>query len=331
MLELREEPAMKDSRRNILTRRELLLNAAAGAATAPLRAGQHPSATSGSPSGTGDVFHIRTLDRRYDLHRRDPCTLFAIEVVRWPGNEFGLWLPETVYRSGTIVWGNWWGDNAHQEWGRDEQGHWTTTRTFDHHYWTPNRRFDQFAVTSTLIPDPANSCLWYRHTFMNTGRETLRDLNSQTCFHLVNAPQFISPDGSRIWANLDATWMTIDKVERDKSRDPRRISFLRQGVRAQRAVETPGTPVPKAVHHPLFIAENFAGNACVGIASRNFEKLFNNNDSILRCLHSESSAIRELAPGESAHQDSVLIFFDGDHRKTLELYTTRIEPNWPSS
>jgi hypothetical protein len=149
--------------------------------------------------------------------------------------------------------------------------------------------------------------------------------------HLVNAPQLISPDGSRLWANLDGVWMTLDKVERDNSRDPRRISFFKAGVRKEGAVEvsSPGTPVPKATHHPLFIAENFAGNACVGVASRDYEKLFNNNDSILRCLHSESSAIKQLKPGETAHQDSVLIFYDGDHRETLEHYTTRIAPNWP--
>jgi hypothetical protein len=190
-------------------------------------------------------------------------------------------------------------------------------------------------VTSTLNPDPSNSCLWYRHTFRNTGNETLRDLNSQTCFHLVNAPQFISIDGSRIWANLDGKWTTTDKVERDQSPDPRRVSFFKVGRRTERTVVPskgfPSALMPEAAHHPLFIAENFAGNACVGIAARNFEKLFNNNDSILRCLHSESFPIRQLEPGETAHQDSVLIFLDGDHRKTLEHYTKRIEPNWPPS
>jgi hypothetical protein len=40
----------------------------------------------------------------------------------------------------------------------------------------------------------------------------------------------------------------------------------------------------EAAHHPLFIAEGFTGDACVGIASRNFERLFNHNDSILRCI-----------------------------------------------
>jgi len=129
--------------------------------------------------------------------------------------------------------------------------------------------------------------------------------------------------------------MTSDKVERDKSPDPRRVSFLKEGLRTERTVVPskgfPSAIMPEAAYHPLFIAENFAGNACVGIASRNFEKLFNNNDSILRCLHSESSAIRQLEPSETAHQDSVLIFYDGDHRETLEHYTTRIAPNWPSS
>ena len=213
-------------------------------------------------------------------------------------------------------------DNAHQEFKQDGRGQWTTNRTLD-----------QFTVTSTLTPDPANACLWYRHTFRNTGSETLRELNSQTCFHLVNAPEFISLQGSRVWANLDGKWMTTDKVERDQSPDPRRVSFLKEGLRTERTVVPskgfPSAIMPEAAHHPLFIAENFEGKACVGIVSRNFEQLFNNNDVILRCLHSESVAIRQLEPGETARQDSVIIFYNGDHSAILDHYTTRIATNWP--
>lgn len=309
--------------KNLLTRRTLLLQACASFAAASLPAGEQTPTTSSRPRAERDLFRIRALDRKYDLHREKGCTLLAIEVAGWPGNEFGLWLPETVYLSGRVVWGNWW-DNAHQEFEQDARGVWTT-----------HRAFDWFTVTSSLIPDPAKSCLWYRHTFHNTGSKTLRELNSQTCFHLVNAPQFISLQGSRIWANLDGQWMTTDKVERDQSPDPRRVTFLKQGLRSERTVVPlkgfPSAIMPEAAHHPLFIAENFQGNASVGIAARNFERLFNNNDPILRCLHSESVAIRQLEPGETAHQDSVIIFYDGDHRPILDHYTTRIEPNWPPS
>jgi len=306
--------------KDLSTRRTLLLQAAAGVVAAPLLGEAQSSSRAGAER---DPFRIHALDRKYDLHREKGCTLLAIEVAGWPGNEFGLWLPETVYLSGKIVWGNWW-DNAHQEFEEGEHGQWTTRRAFD-----------QFTVTSTLTPDPINSCLWYRHTFCNTGKETLHELNSQTCFHLVNAPQFISLQGSRIWANLDGQWMTTDKVERNQSPDPRRVTFLKRGLRTERTVIPskgfPSAIMPEAAHHPLFIAENFEGNACVGIASRNFEKLFNNNDVILRCLHSESVAIRQLGPGETADQDSVIIFYNGNHSAVLDHYTTRIVPNWPAN
>ncbi len=309
--------------RNLLTRRTLLLRACSGVVAAALQAAEQAPRTSSHPDAERDLFRIRPLDRVYDLHREKGCTVLAIEVAGWPGNEFGLWLPETVYSSGRVVWGNWW-DKAHQEFEQDARGVWAT-----------HRAFDQFTVISTLTPDPARSCLWCRHTFQNTGRETLRELNSQTCLHLVNAPQFISLQGSRIWANLDGQWMTTDKVERDQSPDPRRVAFLRRGVRSERTVVPwkgfAGATMPEAAYHPLLIAENFQGNASVGIAARNFEKLFNNNDPILRCLHSEPRPIRQLEPGESAHQDSVIIFYDGDHRATLEHYTNHIEPNWPAS
>jgi hypothetical protein len=309
--------------KTLLRRRSLLLQASAAVVAASLPAAGQTSRTASRRKTEGDLFRIRALDRKYDLHREKGCTLLAIEVAGWPGNEFGLWLPETIYLSERVVWGNWW-DNAHQEFEQDSRSRWTT-----------NRAFDLFTVTSTLTPDPEQACLWYRHSFRNTGSEVLHELNSQTCLHLVNAPQFISLDGSRIWANLDGHWMTTDKVERDQSPDPRRVTFLKYGLRIERTVVPskgfPSAIMPEAAHHPLFIAENFEGNGCVGIASRNFERLFNNNDAILRCLHSESAAIKQLEPGETAHQDSVIIFYKGDHKAILNHYTTRITPNWPPS
>ncbi len=265
-------------------------------------------------------FRIRVLNRKYDLHRPRGCTLLAIEVADWPGNEFGLWLPETVYGGGEKLWGNW-GDDAEQHFTQDERGRWVTRRDFS-----------GFHVVSTLTPDPERSCLWYRHTFHNTGEQTLHQLNTQTCFHLVNAPQFISLRGSRVWANLDGVWMTTDGVERDQSPDPRRVWFLRQGLRDERTIVPqpfPSAIMPQAAHSALLIAENFAGNGCVAIASRNLEKLFNNNDSILRCLHSESLPIDRLEPGQWAHQDSVILFYAGDHEATIEHFVNHIESSWP--
>lgn len=312
-----------DDKKHLVTRRALLRQMSVGLVGASAYPGEREFATSARSGARRDMFRIRALDRKYGLHREKGCTLLAIEVAGWPGNEFGLWLPETIYLSGKAVWGNWW-ENSHLDFEQDSRGRWTTERALE-----------QFTVTSTLTPDPANACLWYRYTFRNTSRETLRELNSQTCFHLVNAPQFISVDGSRIWANLDGHWTTTDKVEREQSPDPRRVEFFKQGLRAERTVVPwkgfAGAMMPEAAHHPLLIAESFDGKASVGIAARNFEKLFNNNDPILRCLHSEPVAIPQLAPGEIAHQDSVIIFYNGAHRAILDHYTRRIAPNWPAS
>jgi hypothetical protein len=74
------------------------------------------------------------------------------------------------------------------------------------------------------------TALWFRTSFHDTGSTTLHALSTQTCFHLVNAPQFISLQGSRIWVNLDGQWTTTDKTERDQSRDPRHVTLLKQGL-----------------------------------------------------------------------------------------------------
>ncbi|MEW5979365.1 MAG: hypothetical protein AB1898_26520 [Acidobacteriota bacterium] len=320
--------------KNLLTRRNLLVQASVGAVGASLasqgRAGA--IAKSSHPANGPDLFRIRALDRKYDCHRPNGCTLLAIEVAGWPGNEFGLWIPEVIFARlqpepdpvNKVFWANWTNQpsGVHQDFEQDASGRWIWKHTLE-----------QFVVTTTLTPDPARRCLWYRHSFRNTSSETLYSLDSQTCFHMVNAPQFISLQGSRIWANLDGQWMTTDKVPRDQSPDPRRVSFLRRGLRTERTVVPskgmPSAHMPEAAHHPLIIAESFSGDASVGIASRDFEKLSNNNDSILRCLHSEPAPIKKLDPGETAHQDAVIIFFNGDHRAIVEHYTSRIAPNWP--
>ena len=312
---------MNDSVQRGSKRRDFLLQAAAGTLAASMIDRRRLAAEDVQRRAGDERFRIRALDRKYDLHRPRGCTLLAIEVAEWPGNEFGLWLPETVYLKGEIFWGNW-HEDAHLRYTRDDRGRWITKRSFD-----------GFRVESTLTPDPKNSCMWYRHTFHNSGSEVLHGLNTQTCFHLVNAPQFISLRGSRVWANLDGKWMTTDKVARDKSPDPRRVWFLRKGQRTERTIvpqSFPSAIMPEAAHHALMVAENFAGDGCVAIASRNFWKLFNNNDCILRCLHSESLPIETLEPGQSVHQDSVLVFFNGDRRATIEHYDKNIATKWPS-
>ena len=177
------------------------------------------------------MFEIHMENRPYDLHRPNGCTVIAIEVEGWPGNEFGLWLPETVFCNGKIVWCNWDGE-VDQRWEHADDT------------WTWSKPLEGFSITSTLRADTKNGCLWYRHSFKNTSEQELTGLSSQTCFHLVNAPQFISVRGERIWACLDGKWATTDQVPRHESPDPRRVSFLRKGIRTERTViPSKGFPV----------------------------------------------------------------------------------------
>jgi len=265
------------------------------------------------------MFTINAVDRTYDLHRPKGCTVLTIEVEQWPGNEFGLWLPETVYVNGEIVWCNW-SDDAHQSW-EQEDGEFA---------W--QRELGKATITSTLRPDPGNSCLWYTHAFANTSGEALSGLQTQTCFHLVNAPQFISVKGERIWACLDDRWATTDGVPRHESPDPRRVSFWKKGVRTERTVVPstgfPSALMPEQAHHPLMIAENFQGTGAVGIACKNWRGLFNNNDCILRCLHSEAFPIESLPPGGTATQEGVILFCQGPYDDLLAQFETVAPEEW---
>ena len=259
------------------------------------------------------MFSISVHDRVYDGHRPRGCTTILIEYADWPGNEFGLWLPEGISVNGKAVWGNWRGDGTHQDFALDSEGRLT---------WKYSK--ESFELISTLAPDEENSCLWCRHAFRNKSDQPLSKLCTQTCFHLVNAPQFISIRGERLWACLDGQWTTTDKVPRHESPDPRRVGFLKEGVRSERTVikvkDFPSATMAETAHHPLFIAESFGATASVGVASRNFRSLFNNNDYILRCIHSEPFPIEQLMPGESEDLESVILFCKGNHEVLLKRF-----------
>ena len=250
------------------------------------------------------MFRIEARDRAYDHHRPDGCTALVIEVDDWPGNEFGLWLPETVYCEGEIAWCNWEGETT-QTWERSGDA------------WTWSKSLDGVTITSTLRADAGNRCLWYAHSFENLSEREVSGLSTATCFHLVDAPEFVSIRGERIWACLDDEWTTTDRVPRHQSPDPRRVGFLRKGVRTERTVVPsegfPSAIMPQAACHPLMIAERFGTNGSVGIACRSFERVFNNNDCILRCVHSEPFSLNGLPPGERAEQEGVILFSRGGH------------------
>lgn len=267
------------------------------------------------------VFTIRAVDRPYDLHRPRPVTTLAIEHRDWPGNWFSLWLPETVYEGERNVWSNFTGGERTQRW---------TTETNGTLIW--RMLIGRFELTSTLTPDAENNALWISHEFRNTSSEPLRLLSTQSCFHLVDAPQFISAFGERIWAKLDGEWMTTDRVDRLASPDPRRVSFCRHGLRPARVVKPfqdfPSAELLEEAHHPLIIAEAFGGKGAVGIGQRDYHHLFNNNDPILRCIHSEPKPIAALEPGARAVQEGLIVFDRGDHAALVKRWERLARKRW---
>lgn len=271
---------------------------------------------------TVGVFRIRAENRPYDLHRPSGVTVLVIEIEDWPGNEFGLWLPEHVRVGGEYVWTNWQQKDVLQNWSRTSAGslEW-------------KKRFDKCELTTTLKSDAPHRCLWFQHSFRNTSEDVLHELDADACFHLVNAPQFISIHGERYWAYLDDKWTTTDQVPRHESPDPRRVSFLKEGLREERTVVPtfvfPQAIMPEVACHPLFIAESFDGKASVGVAVHGYQKLFNNNDVILRCLHSNAGPVAVLNPGQTADIEGVILFINGDHVDLEESFTELTANGWP--
>ena len=267
------------------------------------------------------MFRIEARDRAYDLHRPKGCTALVIGVDDWPGNEFGLWLPETVYCEDEIAWCNW-GEEAIQAWECAGDS------------WTWSRSLSGVTIASTLRADAGSRSLWYVHSFENASENEISGLSTATCFHLVDAPEFIAIRGERIWACLDDAWTTTDRVPRQESPDPRRVGFLRSGIRTERTVVPskgfPSAIMPQAACHPLIVAERFGGSGSVGIACRNFERVFNNNDCILRCIHSEPFALNGLPPGGRAEQEGVILFSPGGYRELVSHFEELIGSRWAS-
>ena len=73
------------------------------------------------------------------------------------------------------------------------------------------------------------------------------------------------------------------------------------------------------------MVEGFRGIGTVGVAARNFNHIFNNNDPILRCLHSEGQPIATVNPGETAKQKAVLIFSKGNHEAVLDHFEKNLK------
>lgn len=255
-------------------------------------------------------------DRKYYHHRPEGCTVVLLSREDWPGNEFGLWLPERA-----LSWANWKGTDSIQRWEvqSDREAQWSYSE-------------EGAELVSSLRLDPGNNVAWYAHEYTNTSERPLNDVTSQTCFHLVNAPELISIHGERIWACLDGRWITTDRVPRELSLDPNRVKFLRAGARDERTVvhihSFPMSIMPQAASHPLIIAESFDGRKSVGIACRDMEWLFNNNDYILRCLHSEPGPAPTIPPGGTTRQEGVILFCDGDHGELLRTYESIVPDSW---
>ena len=270
---------------------------------------------------TGQAFTIRAVDRPYDLHRPVPVTTLTIEHRDWPGNRFSLWLPETVYEAGQIVWCNFSGGDVRQRWEVEEGGALVCR--------TP---VEGLELVSSLLPDEGGNALWISHTFRNTSDRLRSLLSTQSCFHLVDAPQFISVFGERIWAKLDGEWTSTDRVGRQASPDPRRVSFCRHRLRPERVV-VPNLSFPSAelleeAYHPVIVAEAFDGRGAVGIGQRDFRLLFNNNDPILRCIHSEPKPITTLEPSATAVQEGLIVFDRGDHEALVMHWERLAHDRW---
>lgn len=272
--------------------------------------------------GNGIVLTVMEESYEY-VYRTKGCTTLLVERAGWEGNEFRLWLPECV-----LAWKNW-GPDPIQKWRETGKG------KFEWRY--------SISVSDAAAPvevdlvcsirvDRDNECLWYSIAAANRAATACKDFQSATCLQLFNAPEFISIRGERLWVCLDGKWTTTDTVPRETSMDPRRVKFLREGLRKERTIihsdGFPHSTMAEAACHPLFMAESRDGKKCVGIACDKLGYLFNNNDPVLRCIHSEPLAVADIPPGETAVANGVVLLCDGAHETMLERFDRIVPADW---
>ena len=64
------------------------------------------------------------------------------------------------------------------------------------------------------------------------------------------------------------------------------------------------------------------------IVSKNFKNLFNNNDCILRCIHSEPLPLNKLLPGQRADQEGIILFSEAGHHEIREHFEALTSSQW---
>ena len=237
--------------------------------------------------------------------RKNPTTQVDINIDIWPGNTFGLWLPEAVGE----LWQQWDADVAHQDFQQTRNGGLL---------WIYEGNPDG-VIRTELIPQ-GNSFL-IEAKVINRSQKELHGVYVQNCLHFSKAPDFACNDFSRIYIRTKMEWRSLKSLNPTES-FPRyyREDYPSHGRKDPTEDIFGDMRQDAAIDHPLIILVSKDGKRSVGVASEDYEFLFHNQMEYLRCIHSESGSGPPLLPGEKAVFRQKIYFVEGGLKDCVNTF-----------
>jgi hypothetical protein len=228
--------------------------------------------------------------------RKIPTTQVSIRVEQWPEQTFLLWLPEAV----TPFWGNWKAGMTGEQFIKTSAGGLR---------WEYADR-SQARIVAELVPRAESLLLEVR--VKNLTAKDIEQVAVQHCLHLSSAADFACDDFSRVHVRSDGRWRTLRQLAPTVNLPMYyRTGFLESGRRDSWGGEFRNYNQKTRVDHPLMVCTSKDGQRGIGTASENFQCVFHNQLTYLRCIHSQQAPVPNLPAGAEAVFRQVIYFVDG--------------------
>ena len=252
----------------------------------------------------GKTFLLETFDKK--TIRANPTTQVAIRVAQWPGQNFLLWLPESV----AGLWAQWDAAVAHQDFTRTKRGglRWEFAGN------------PKAAIVAELAP--RRSALLLEVQVRNVSDVELKQVSAQNCFHLSEAPDFACRDYSQVYIKTGGQWQSLAGLSVNDSLPMfYRPGFLESGREDTWKGRFASHNQKQRAEYPLIIVLSRDRKRAIATASEDYQCLFHNHGiEYLLCAHSQQAAIETLPPKARAVFRQMIYFVDGGIDEAVSAY-----------